>query len=408
MSLWALAFRNVWRNRRRSLLTLGIVVFGFASFALAGGFIAQSFEGLRTGTIHSGVGHLQLAAEQTFEGTEEKTLEHGIHGEQQVTSILKASPYVEAVLPRLEFMGLISNGARSVPYLGSGLDPVEDGRVMETKSLITAGRWLTDRHEVGVVLGTGLARALNIRVGDTVTLLATTPDGVLNAQDVAVVGLADVPIKELDDRYLATSIDAASQLLGVSDVVSRFVVMLKSDADVGPARDALTAALNAGGHPLSARTWEELAVFYRQVKLLYVAIFGFMGLILVVVVLLACANTMTMAATERIREIGTLRAIGTPPAHIRRMFVLEGAMLALFGSIAGALLSLLIRAALNASGIMMPPPPGSTHGAPIHVALYPSSYAVGLAAMLLTLALAAYFPARRASKIPIVEALAHV
>jgi putative ABC transport system permease protein len=408
VSLWAFAWRNILRNKRRSLLTMGVVVFGFAAFALAGGFVSQTFEGLKSGTIRGGVGHLQFARPETFTGTEDKTLEHGVTGEEKVAAILRSDPRVEAVLPRIEFVGLLSNGARSVPYLGVGLDPAEEARVMESRSLIASGRWLSDRREAAVVLGTGLARALNARVGDTVTLFATTPDGVLNALDASVAGLEDIPVKELNDRYLATTLDAASRLLNVSGVVSKMVVVVKPEADVESVRDALLAALRKAGLPLAARTWRELAVFYSQVRLLYIGIFGFMGAVLVIVVLLACANTMTMAAAERTREIGTLRAIGTPADRVRTMFVIEGVLLALIGSGVGALFALVVRAALNASRIMLPPPPGATHGAPIHVAFYGLTYLLGLVVLVATLALASYFPARRASRMSIVEALAHV
>lgn len=408
MSLWALAWRNILRNRRRSLLTLGIVVFGFAAFALAGGFVSQTFEGLRTGTIRGGVGHLQFAKSQTFDGTEQRTLEHGVPAQDRVASVLKSDPRVEAVLPRIEFLGLLSNGERSVPYLGVGLDPAGESRAMDTKSLITSGRWLTDRREIGVVLGTGLARSVDVKVGDSVTLFATTPDGVLNALDAPVVGLEDIPIKELNDRYLATTLEAASRLLGVTGIVSKLVVTLKPGADPERTRDALLLALDRAGIPLAARTWQQLAVFYSQVRLLYIGIFGFMGAVLVIVVLLACANTMTMATSERIREIGTLRAIGTRAERVRRMFVVEGVLLALIGCTVGAAFALLVREALNASHLMMPPPPGATHGAPIHVAFYGLTYLLGLVAMVATLALASYFPARRASRLSIVAALAHV
>ena len=129
---------------------------------------------------------------------------------------------------------------------------------------------------------------------------------------------------------------------------------------------------------------------------------------LVVIVILSAAIVMTMAVTERTREIGTLRAIGTRPSGILRMFLAEGVVIAFSGCVAGTVLALIVRAALNASGIMLPPPPGGTHGMPIDVKFYPLAYVAGLAAMLLTMAIASYFPARRASRIQIVEALAHV
>jgi putative ABC transport system permease protein len=295
-----------------------------------------------------------------------------------------------------------------VPYLGVGFDPVDEAKNMETRTLLASGRWFSGPDEIAVVLGTGLAGAVGAKAGDTVTVFGTTPEGVLNAIDATVVGLAELPVKELNDRYLATTIPAASKLLDVGGTVSKLVVMLKPGESAEDAAPRLRNALAAAGTPLEVKTWRELALFYNQVRMLYAGIFGFMGAVLVIVVLLACANTMTMAAAERTREIGTLRAIGTSPEKVRAMFVAEGVMLALAGSLAGAGLALIVRAGLNASHIMLPPPPGASHGTPIHVAFYPLTYVAGLLAMLATLAAASYFPARRASRVPIVEALAHI
>jgi putative ABC transport system permease protein len=144
------------------------------------------------------------------------------------------------------------------------------------------------------------------------------------------------------------------------------------------------------------------------VRLLYIGIFGFVGAVLVVIVILSAAIVMTMAVTERTREIGTLRALGTRPAGILHMFLSEGVLIAIAGCVAGMVFALIVRAALNASGIILPPPPGATHGMPIHVNLYPLAYVAGLLAMIVTMAIASFFPARRASRIPIVDALTHV
>ena len=242
-------------------------------------------------------------------------------------SVLRRDPDVEAVLPRIDFVGLVSNGARSIPYLGVGFDPAPEATAMDTKALVKEGRWFASSGEAGVLLGTGLALALQVRPGGTVTMFSTTPDGVLNALDATVVGLVDLPVKELNDRYLATTLPSASRLLGVTGIVSKLVVMLRPGRDDRAAKARLKVSLRNVRPPLAVKSWRELALFYNQVRLLYVGIFGFMGAILVVVVLLACANTMTMATTERIREIGTLRAIGTPPATIRQMFVAEGVVI---------------------------------------------------------------------------------
>jgi len=407
VSAFSLAWRNLVRQKRRTVLMGAVVAFGFAAFALAGGFIAQSFEGLEEGTIRT-VGQLQVVDRRAVKGTEEKTLEFGLHDASRARAIALRDPAVSAVLPRIDFVGLAASGPKSVPYLGVGVDPEPEAAATFARELIVAGKYLSGDGGDGVVLGTGLASALQVKTGDSITLMATTPDGSLNAVDAVVTGLADVQIKELNDRYLACGTVLASRLLQSPETVSKLVVFLKRGADEGRAAERLRLALNAAGYPVAIRNWRELAVFYGQVKLLYIGIFGFVGAVLVVIVILSAAIVMTMAVTERTREIGTLRALGTRPSGILKMFLTEGTALAIAGCAGGMILALLVRAILNASGIILPPPPGATHGMPIHVQFYPLAYAAGLLVMIATMLLASYFPARRAARVSIVDALAHV
>ena len=407
MNAFSLAWRNLIRQKRRSFLMGAVVAFGFAAFALAGGFIAQTFEGLKEGTIRT-VGDLQVIDKRAAGKAEEGTLEYGLSGARQARAIAAGDPAVAAVLPRIDFVGLASNGARSVPFLGIGVDPGPEAAATLAPELIVSGKYLSGDGGDGIVLGTGLAAALNVHPGDRVTLMATTPDGSLNAVDGIVAGLADVRIKELNDRYLAGGIGLVARLLQSSDTVSKLVVFLKPGANEKEAATRLVSAFATGGYAVVLHHWQELAVFYGQVKMLYVGIFGFVGAVLVVIVILSAAIVMMMSVTERTREIGTLRALGTRPSGIRRMFLAEGLVIAVVGCVAGMALALVIRAALNASGIVLPPPPGATHGMPINVKIYPLAYEAGLSAMLLTMGIASYFPARRASRISIVDALTHV
>jgi putative ABC transport system permease protein len=404
---FALAWRNLVRQKRRTLLMGSVVAFGFAAFALAGGFIAQSFEGLKEGTIRS-VGHLQIVDRRAVSRNEEATLEFGLKDADRAQEIAARDPAVDAVLPRIEFVGLATNGAKSVPYLGLGVNPKPEISASLAGELVVAGRYLSTPDGEDVVLGTGLASALGVKTGDRITLMATTPDGSLNAVDGVVTGLVDVRIKELNDRYLAAGIGLVSRLLETSETVSKLVVFVKKGIEENRVAPRLERALVAAGFPVAIRRWEDLAVFYGQVKLLYIGIFGFVGAVLVVIVILSAAIVMTMAVTERTREIGTLRAIGTRPAGIQKMFLAEGALLAITGCVAGAILALVVRTALNASGIILPPPPGATHGLPINVRFYPLAYAAGVATMVATMLVASWFPARRASRISIVEALTHI
>ena len=211
--------------------------------------------------------------------------------------------------------------------------------------------------------------------------------------------LYDLFFERLDyglDFYLGLAKAARGPVLDVACGTGRIVL------------PCLKAGLDAEGFHVVGKTWEELAGFYRQVRTLYIGIFGFMGLVLIVVVLLAAANTMMMAAAERTREIGTLRALGTRPSTIKRMFLAEGLILAIAGCAGGALVALLVRFVLNRAGLILPPPPGVSHGMPLHVNFYATAYAAGAVAMTVTLVAASWFPARRAARISIIEALAHV
>jgi len=407
MNRVTIAWRNITRNRRRSLLTGGIVAFGFVSFALAGGFMAQSFDGLRNNAIKSGLGHVQFADARAFERSEQSTLEFGISAADKAVAALRADPEVAVVMPRLEFYGLIGTGARSVPFAAIGVDPAAEAAGSEIPKGVREGQWLKP-DDRAVVLGRGLAKLLNAQVGDSVTLLATTPDGTLNAVDATVSGIAEIFIKELSERYLALPLPLAQELLTAPDMVSRISVVLHEPAREPQAAVRLGAALHQSGVDLAARTWRELALFYQQVRVLYLGIFGFMGSVLLVVVFLSTANTTLMSVTERTREIGTLRALGARPGRITAGFVVEGALLGLASSLAGTLLSLLITAAINAAGIEMPPPPGSAKGFVISVQVIPAAYLAAAAAMVAALALASFFPARRAARAPIVDSLAHV
>jgi putative ABC transport system permease protein len=407
MNRLTIAWRNVRRNRRRSLITGGLVAFGFVSFALAGGFMAQSFDGLRHNAIRSGLGHIQFADPRAFDQSEEKTLEFGIRQASAALQALRGDAEVEAVMPRLEFYGLVSAGGTSIPFAGVGVDPEAEARGSDIPKTVKDGAWLRSGAQT-VVIGHGLAKLLNARVGDSLTLLATTPDGTLNAIDATVGGIAEIFIKELSERYLALPLPLAQDLLTAPDTVSRISVILREPAHEAAAATRLDAQLQAAGAKLGRKLWSELAVFYQQVRVLYIGIFGFMGTVLVVIVFLSTVNTTLMSVTERTREIGTLRALGARSRRVATGFVLEGTLLGAASAVGGVLLSLLVTLLINLAEIRMPPPPGMAKGIVIQVQVIPTVYLLAALAMIATLAIASYFPARRAARAPIVASLAHV
>lgn len=414
MILARLALRNLLRQRRRTLLTLLVLVAGFLALSLAGGFMAQTFQGLSDGAIRGGLGHVQVLPPEALHSGEEGSLEHALPEGEALTAELQRDPEVAEVLPRITFMGLLSNGPRSVAFLGTAVDPAGEARHMAVTDQVrdavrapggAGSRWLSPESAAReVVLGTGLARSLGVKVGDGLTLMSTTKGGALNAVDVEVVGLQDLGLKELNDRALTVSLATGELLLQAEGARSRLSLVLKE-----PARtDAVTARL-AQDHPgLAVRPWHQLAAFYQQVRMLYFAIFGFMGLVLFLVVFLATANTLLMGVMERIREFGVLRATGLQARSLLALLQWEGAFLGLFGSALGLALTLLLRAALNALHLQMPAPPGTSHGYELNIHFVPAVYAGAWLFLQATLQLSALLPGLKAARLRIVEALRHV
>ncbi len=414
MILARLALRNLLRQRRRTALTLLVVVAGFLALSLAGGFMAQTFQGLSDGAIRGGLGHLQILPPGALDGDEAQSLEKALPNGEALAATLRRDPAVAEVLPRIQFMGLLSNGPRSVAFLGTAVDPVLEPRHMATTEALKDGakapggagsRWLAaDPAAREVLLGVGLARAMGATVGSSLTLMSTTRDGALNAVDVEVVGLQDLGLRELNDRFLTVSLGTATQLMDAGPARSRLSVILKRPGTV-EAEQARLQTLLPGA---SVKPWFELASFYRQVKLLYFAIFGFMGLVLFLVVLLATANTLLMSVMERVREFGVLRAMGLQPRQLLVLLQWEGAFLGLLGSALGLAATLVLRAGLNALHLQMPAPPGTSHGYELNIHLVPAVYLLVALGLQATLQISALFPGLKAARLRIVEALRHI
>ena len=414
MILARLALRNLLRQRRRTALTLLVVVAGFLALSLAGGFMAQTFQGLSDGAIRGGLGHLQILPPGALDGDEAQSLEKALPDGEALAATLRRDPAVAEVLPRIQFMGLLSNGPRSVAFLGTAVDPVLEPRHMATAEALKDGakapggagsRWLAAAPAAReVLLGVGLARAMGATVGSSLTLMSTTRDGALNAVDVEVVGLQDLGLRELNDRFLTVGLGTAAQLLDAGPARSRLSVVLKRPGTV-EAEQARLQALLPG---TTVKPWFELASFYRQVKLLYFAIFGFMGLVLFLVVLLATANTLLMSVLERVREFGVLRAMGLQPRQLLVLLQWEGAFLGLLGSALGLAATLVLRAGLNALHLQMPAPPGTSHGYELNIHLVPAVYLLVALGLQATLQISALFPGLKAARLRIVEALRHI
>ncbi|HEX6738551.1 MAG TPA: FtsX-like permease family protein [Vicinamibacteria bacterium] len=400
-----IAFRNIFRNTRRTALTVLVISFGAVALILSGGFFVYNFDGLRETTIRNGLGHLQIHSERYLAEGEERPLLNGLPNYAALQQWLESQPHVFATTGQIDFVGLISNGEKSEAFLGTGVDPEQETRMGFSMNL-KEGEPLGAEDEA--LLGTGLAASLKVHPGDVLTVMGTTSDGALNAVDVKVVGMYSVGIKEFDARALKVSLGTAQRLLN-TDRVTKVIVKLDSTRNTEPVREALVAAgLGPQGGGLRVRPWHELAVFYKQVVLLYNAIFLFLGVIIFILVVLSSSNTMMMSVFERVREIGTLMAFGTRRRQVLAIFVLEGAVLGVLGGLCGLAISYGLIQLINHAGLTMPPPPSFSTGFPLLVKPVPALFAAVFALIVAVLTASAVAPAWRGARLRIVDALGHV
>lgn len=409
-----IALRNLSRNRRRTLFSLLVVSAGTAGLLLTGGFVRYSFDGLREAIIRGGIGHLEIAPAEDLEGTpspaERTGRPPGFAGWREARSVIEARPHVRAAGAMLQLAGVATNGDRSASFLGVGVEPLRERR-MGVEVKLRGGTDLTGEEpapgEDRVLLGTGLGRALGAIPGDRIVLMAATPEGSLNALDVTVSGLFSTGFQDLDGRILKTQVATAQRLLG-TDQVTSLVVGLEHTRDTREAAIDLRRALAGSALPLAIADWEARAPFYGQVRALYGGIFVFLGTVVALLVVLSCSNTLFMVVLERVREFGTLLAIGTSRGKLAALLALEAFWLGLLGGLAGSGLALGLTAIVNALEIEMPPPPAAVDPIRLALSLAPLDFLWAVTFMVVLVVLAAIPPTLRILRLRIVDALGHV
>jgi len=415
MNPFGLAWRNLRRNRRRTALSLAVVACGAAALVLTAGFVRFSFDGLREAMIHGGLGHLEIAvaseAARRSAGSLDRPAGEGLADWREVRAEVESLPHVVAVGANLHVMGLAQRADGSaVSFVGVGVEPRRE-REMGFLTRLRSGAGLPEREPTAgddvALLATGLAESLAVAVGDRLTLVTARADGVLNALDVRVIGIFTSGVAELDRRLIKLPLASAARL-AETDAVSDLLVGLDDTGATDATRREITAALARHAPPLAVTPWTARAPFYSQVRDLYTGIFRFLGALVALLVVLAASNTLVMTVFERMRELGTLRAIGTTPGQIALLLFAEAAWLGLLGGAFGAAAGAAGVAAINALGLHMPPPPGAVDPIDLRLALVPEAMLGAAALMVAVLLVAALVPILRATRIAVVDALGHV
>jgi len=409
-----IAVRNLARFHRRTWLTSTLITLGIVAVLL---FIATagSFKTMMIGQFTDGVlGHLQVHRRGYVASIDTLPLNLNMQPAmvEKTEQVLKTMEGVEAYSERIKLGAMFSNFTETTSARVNGIHPEKEAATMPLlPGRITQGsqeRPLLRRGEI--VIPTLLARGMKVKVGDTIVLVSTNRDGSVNGKTFVVRGVMESMTGPSGrDSYI--HIDDARDLLRMKEPeVSEIAIRLKNPAQLDKAYAQLNQELsgfaNKEGKPaLEVHTWAALSPFssiVRMIDLLAV----FIKVMLVSIVLVSVLNVMVMAVYERIREIGTISAIGTPPRRILALFLTEGLLLGLGGAALGSAISLGVIYALNVWKITY------SFGQQQNLVLSP---AVGVADVLITATmvvvvalLASLQPAWKASRMDPVTALGHV
>jgi len=316
---------------------------------------------------------------------------------------LRDMPGVKTVAPRVSFSGLASFGETTLSFLGEGVDPDREKNFTDV-SIIVKGEELSSSAPDGVIIGNGLAANLGVTTGDRIALLARMPGGGINGVDATVRGLFATVSKAYDDGAMRVPLPLASQLLRTQGV-HRWIIVLH-DTDRTP---EILHDLRAryAGSDLEFIPWYELADFYTKTVALLSKQMGVIEAIIGLIIVLTIGNSMMMGVMERTSETGTSMALGTRAKGILFQFIAEGLLLGMIGGTIGTVLGIGIAELVSAIGIPMPPPPGQARGFRAGMIVTVPLVGTAFAIAVTTALIAALYPAWKASRTNIVDALRH-
>lgn len=472
MKTLALAWRNLRRNRRRSLTTLLAMIVGLVSILIFGGYRANIIYGMRTGFIQA-YGHLQIQHTDYFLDGGDNPTAYGIPDYQQLIAVLEAdpvlAPLLNVVTPTLQLGGIAGNFAAgaSRSVMASGLVAADRNRMLSwneygmhsyARPLPLIGTPLDT-----VIMGTGVARKLKLcralKVADCtqtppapagggapapsdlvalsaleqvsamqasatrdsdaqqsenrIELLAASARGAPNVASLSVIEARNMGIKALDDVYLAMHLAQAQRLIygAAPPQVTAIQIQLKHTREMGAARERIAQllAVRFKDQPLEILDYQALNPMYGQSVQFMNSMFSFIAVLIGVIVLFTIGNTMSTVVMERTVEIGTLRAMGVRRSGIRRLFLCEGLLLGSMGALVGIICALLIAALINHSGLTWTPP-GYSYAYLILVRVWqdPLLLIGSVVGLLVVTLVSAWWPANRAAQLAVVDALRHV
>ncbi len=334
--LTKLAFRNLWRQRRRTILTCLALAFGIYMVIILDSFVGGMTEMAGRNIVQLQTGDVQIQAHAYVDDPTDRSLDH-VFAYSDFTDDLRQLDQVSAMTPRLSFAAELHNGMDDYHVRAMGVDPLTDPDVFTTQQYL-AGQWLEPGQQQ-VVVGARVAQLLDLTVSDYVILLTRTANNAFQALDLEVVGILDTPHPEVN-LAVYVPLDMAQTSLGLDQAITSLHMTVSGSAK--SAYEAISSVVEQqNSTALGAYTWEQAAEDFMVMAQSSRAIHSMLLSMLILIAIVGVVNAILLGAMERTREIGVLKAMGMSEREVTQEFVTEAFGIGFVGSAAGVLLALL-------------------------------------------------------------------
>jgi ABC-type lipoprotein release transport system permease subunit len=403
-----LAWRNIWRHRRRTLIVAAAIALGLALMMLYDGMVAGFNQAIYGNAIRVLGGNIQIRAAGYHDRAGGAEL-LPLADDAAVVEAARAQPQVLAASRRIYTSGMATNRAGAFGVSIIGVEPEQEQPVSLMAQHVVAGRWLNAADRDVVFIGKGLADAMGVAPGDRFTLAGRDTHDQMRRRTMTVAGIYDLGLADLEKRSIYVSLGEAQDLYGLSGQSTEVALVLQ---EIGQ-EPAVVGAVRPGLPGYTYDTWADSFPELESAVSTKSGIMNIFGVIIMVIAAIGILNMLLMAVYERTREIGVLGALGFKPRHITALFILEGALIGLVGVAFGVALGLLMNGILGRVGIDVSKFTSLTeYTALMSGQIYPTSGADNLLqrglTVLIIAVLASYYPAREAARSEPAAALHHL
>ncbi|MCO6453290.1 MAG: ABC transporter permease [Caldilineales bacterium] len=328
-----LAWRNMWRNWRRTSIALVAIILGLVLLLFMNAFIVGSDQAIFGNAVRLYGGNIQVHAP----GFREKATRFPLtplNNPDQVVEAAESHPHVLAAAKRISTAGFVSNREGAYPVSITGIEPTVEAPLSIQAENVTEGRFLAADEGDALFIGQGLADALDAKVGDRVTVTGRSKNETMRQRTMTIVGIYDLGMPDIEKGMAFITLPEAQSLYNLRDDATEVTMILQS---IGQEK-AVIASLAPQLPGAELDTWDDLRPEFRETMSTKAAFSSFFGIIVIMIASIGILNLMLMAVFERTREMGVLAALGLKGRQIMSLFLLEGTMIGLVGAIIGCLL----------------------------------------------------------------------